>query len=77
MTSLTIELEDKVYDAVVKAAEREGDPLMDWIQNHLAIASHTSENWPEGYFETIASFDADCIEEPEEVKMPLDRIQIQ
>ena len=72
MATLTIELDDTVLDAVQEAANREGNPVEEWIRHHLTLATSPTKGWPQGYFETIASFDDDTLEVPSEIPIPLD-----
>jgi len=76
MPSLTIELDEKVLSAVEAAAVREGHTVSDWAREHLAKACREPADWPEGYFDTIASFGKTQIQEPPEFETPLDEIAL-
>ena len=76
MASLTIYLDEETLKAVENAAKRNGSSVSSWARHHLYEAAKPIKGWPEGYFEEIDSFDESTIEEPEEIAIPLDAIDL-
>lgn len=76
MASLTIYLDEETLKAVEKAAKEAGSSVSSWARNHLSEAAKPVKGWPDGYFEQIDSFDDSTIEEPQEIDVPLDLIDL-
>ena len=76
MASLTIYLDEETLKAVEKAAKKTGNSISSWARHHLYEAAKPTKGWPDGYFERIDSFDESTIEEPGEIEIPLDEINL-
>ncbi|MDF1815707.1 MAG: ribbon-helix-helix domain-containing protein [Verrucomicrobiales bacterium] len=76
MASLTIYLDDETLKAVENAAREQGRSVSSWAGRLLFEAAKPLESWPEAYFDTIESFSESTIEEPDEIAVPLDVINL-